>query len=114
MSDNMRMKLKIWRQKGPNSPGAFRDYELDNVWSCICLLEMLDVLNEKLIKEGKKIRLNTITIAVKAFVAPVGLWWMAWRIAPSGVPRPANCICVPSAMAILITLLNSGVQRPFR
>lgn len=54
MSDNMRMKLKIWRQKGPNSPGAFRDYELDNVSSHMSFLEMLDVLNEKLIKEGKE------------------------------------------------------------
>lgn len=53
MANSMTLNLEIWRQKGPNQPGGFSTYQLSNVTPDMSFLEMLDFLNEKLIKEGK-------------------------------------------------------------
>jgi len=45
----MKLALKVWRQKGPADAGRFVDYDLDDVSPDMSFLEMLDVLNEKLI-----------------------------------------------------------------
>jgi succinate dehydrogenase / fumarate reductase iron-sulfur subunit len=50
----MRIKLTVWRQAGPDMPGAFREYELDNVSPEMSFLEMLDTLNEMLIERGEE------------------------------------------------------------
>jgi succinate dehydrogenase / fumarate reductase, iron-sulfur subunit len=50
----MRLKLRIWRQKNAATPGGFVDYELDGVIEDMSFLEMLDVLNEKLTKQGEE------------------------------------------------------------
>jgi succinate dehydrogenase / fumarate reductase iron-sulfur subunit len=47
------LKLKIWRQKGPNDKGHFMDFEAKNVSTDMSFLEMLDVMNEQLIAAGK-------------------------------------------------------------
>lgn len=49
----MTINLKIWRQKNSEDAGGFQEYELSGVSEHMSFLEMLDVLNEKLIKEGK-------------------------------------------------------------
>jgi succinate dehydrogenase / fumarate reductase, iron-sulfur subunit len=49
----MTINLKVWRQKNANDTGAFQDYKLNGVNEHMSFLEMLDVLNEQLIKEGK-------------------------------------------------------------
>ncbi|MDP4203979.1 MAG: succinate dehydrogenase/fumarate reductase iron-sulfur subunit, partial [Bacteroidota bacterium] len=46
--------LKIWRQKGPQAKGAFESYQLSNISIDSSFLEMLDVLNEKLVSEKKE------------------------------------------------------------
>lgn len=51
---NMHIKLKVWRQSSNTSQGAFEDYSLDGVSPDMSFLEMFDVLNEKLIEEGKE------------------------------------------------------------
>ena len=48
------LTLTIWRQKGPNSSGAFESYRMDSISDEASFLEMLDVLNEQLINEGKE------------------------------------------------------------
>ena len=48
----MQVKLKVWRQAGPNSRGRLVDYTADNVHPDMSFLEMLDVVNESLIKRG--------------------------------------------------------------
>ena len=48
----MKLNLNIWRQPGPDASGAMQTYELDDVSPEMSFLEMLDVLNEKLIAEG--------------------------------------------------------------
>jgi succinate dehydrogenase / fumarate reductase iron-sulfur subunit len=50
----MNFKLKIWRQKGPEAPGAFVDYEVGGILPEMSVLEMLDHLNEDLIKKGEE------------------------------------------------------------
>lgn len=52
MSDTFTVHLKIWRQEGPNEPGELVDYTLDKVNEHMSFLEMLDVLNEEIVKEG--------------------------------------------------------------
>ena len=49
----MRIKLKIWRQAGPQAKGAMRSYKMDGVSEHMSFLEMLDVLNEQLLAKGE-------------------------------------------------------------
>lgn len=48
------IKLRVWRQNGPHDKGHFEEYQLDNVPTAASFLEMMDLLNEKLITEGKE------------------------------------------------------------
>lgn len=48
----MRIKLKIWRQKDAASKGGLQDYILDEVNRDMSFLEMLDMLNDLLVKNG--------------------------------------------------------------
>jgi succinate dehydrogenase / fumarate reductase, iron-sulfur subunit len=50
----MKLKLRIWRQKGPRDEGKLVDYDLDDVSTESSFLEMLDLLNEKLIVSGQE------------------------------------------------------------
>ena len=50
----MKLHLRIWRQNGSQSKGHFGEYDLDNVREDMSFLEMLDVLNEKLIDGGQE------------------------------------------------------------
>src|SRR6187455_928975 len=49
----MKLKLKIWRQAGPTQAGRLVDYTADSVSPDMSFLEMLDVVNEGLIKKGE-------------------------------------------------------------
>src|SRR5437868_10797326 len=49
----MRLKLRIWRQSGPAAAGRLVDYAADHVSPDMSFLEMLDVVNERLIKQGE-------------------------------------------------------------
>lgn len=53
-NESMTLNLKIWRQKGPNDKGYFMDYVAKNVSPHMSFLEMLDVVNQDLIKQGKE------------------------------------------------------------
>jgi succinate dehydrogenase / fumarate reductase iron-sulfur subunit len=50
---NMNLTLKVWKQKNSNSSGSFETYQVKDISSEMSFLEMFDVLNEKLIHEGK-------------------------------------------------------------
>jgi succinate dehydrogenase / fumarate reductase iron-sulfur subunit len=50
---NMTLKLKIWRQKSATEKGEMVDYTLDGISPDQSFLEMIDTLNNRLIKEGK-------------------------------------------------------------
>jgi succinate dehydrogenase / fumarate reductase, iron-sulfur subunit len=49
----MHLTLKIWRQKGPADAGQFVTYEANDVSEHMSFLEMLDVLNEDLIRRDE-------------------------------------------------------------
>jgi succinate dehydrogenase / fumarate reductase iron-sulfur subunit len=51
---NMNLTLKVWRQKNNQSKGKFETYPVNNISSEMSFLEMIDVLNEKLIEEGNE------------------------------------------------------------
>jgi len=48
----MTVKLIVWRQKGPKEPGRFETY-VAKVTKHHSFLEMIDVVNEELIHQGK-------------------------------------------------------------
>jgi len=50
----MRLTLRVWRQAGPGAPGAFETYEVDELSEEMSFLELLDVLNERLIADGRE------------------------------------------------------------
>jgi succinate dehydrogenase / fumarate reductase iron-sulfur subunit len=50
----MNFKLKIWRQKNALAPGKLVDYTIDNVNADMSFLEMLDVLNDNLVRKGEE------------------------------------------------------------
>ena len=51
--DRLNLTLKIWRQECPDVKGEFISYKLDGLNTHMSFLEMLDVLNEKLIIDGE-------------------------------------------------------------
>jgi len=46
--------LQIWRQEGPEVPGSFQTYQLDEISAEMSFLEMLDILNERLLTQGEE------------------------------------------------------------
>ncbi len=48
------LTLKVWRQPGPASAGRFETYTVSDISDEASFLEMLDLLNERLIGEGKE------------------------------------------------------------
>jgi len=54
MEKSLNITLKIWRQKDAKAKGAFETYKLDGISIDTSFLEMLDILNEKLITERKE------------------------------------------------------------
>lgn len=49
----MKLTLKVWRQENNRSKGGFETYEVNDISSEMSFLEMFDVLNERLVREGK-------------------------------------------------------------
>jgi succinate dehydrogenase / fumarate reductase, iron-sulfur subunit len=49
----MNFTLKIWRQPGRNTPGALKSYTIGDVTPDMSILEMLDGLNQDLVKGGQ-------------------------------------------------------------
>jgi succinate dehydrogenase / fumarate reductase iron-sulfur subunit len=47
------LKLKVWRQASGKAAGGFETYDANNISTEMSFLEMFDVLNERLILEGK-------------------------------------------------------------
>src|SRR3989338_4084954 len=53
MSNKLTLTLKIWRQKNKTAPGKFETYKAENIDPDMSFLEMLDVVNERLTREGR-------------------------------------------------------------
>ena len=50
----MKIDLHVWRQKNANVKGHFEQYNMEHVSEDMSFLEMIDILNEQLIKDGKE------------------------------------------------------------
>ena len=50
----MDLKLKIWRQQGPDTQGKFVEYPVKNISADASFLEMMDILNEELVAKGEE------------------------------------------------------------
>ena len=50
----LQLKLKIWRQSSSSDDGKFEMYNVDDLNTHMSFLEMLDVLNEKLVSEDRE------------------------------------------------------------
>ena len=48
----MNLTLKVWRQDGPQDTGHLETHQLSGVTGDMSFLEMMDVLNDKIIREG--------------------------------------------------------------
>jgi succinate dehydrogenase / fumarate reductase, iron-sulfur subunit len=46
--------LRVWRQDGPDEVGRFVDYPVEDIDEEASFLEMLDVLNERLVRDGER------------------------------------------------------------
>jgi succinate dehydrogenase / fumarate reductase iron-sulfur subunit len=53
VSNLTNITLKIWRQEGPDAQGRFETHQIPEISEEASLLEMLDILNERLIEEGR-------------------------------------------------------------
>lgn len=54
MDKTINLTLKVWRQKDAKAKGAFETYKVNDISTDSSFLEMLDVLNEQLVGEGKE------------------------------------------------------------
>jgi succinate dehydrogenase / fumarate reductase iron-sulfur subunit len=54
MSRELNVTLKVWRQDGPDAPGHFDVIDAPGINDEMSFLEMLDLVNERLINEGKE------------------------------------------------------------
>ena len=54
MSHLENLTLKVWRQSGPTDSGHFETYNIDEISDEASFLELLDVLNERLISDNKE------------------------------------------------------------
>ena len=54
MTGTITVHLKVWRQPGPQAAGRFEQYTADGISTDMSFLEMLDVVNERLIAKGEE------------------------------------------------------------
>ena len=50
----LRLNLKIWRQEGPNEKAYFMEHKAEDISPDMSFLEMIDVVNQQLIKKGER------------------------------------------------------------
>ena len=54
MTRTINLTLEVWRQDGPNAAGRFETYQAPGISEECSFLEMLDIVNERLIAEGRE------------------------------------------------------------
>ena len=54
MEKTLNLKLHVWRQKNAQDPGSFVEYAAKGISTEMSFLEMLDVVNEDLIRKGEE------------------------------------------------------------
>ena len=86
----MNFTLKIWRQKDAKAKGAFETYKVENISADTSFLEMLDILNNNLIHEGKE------PVAFDHDCREGICGMCSLHMARATAPRPARFTCAVS------------------
>ena len=50
----MDLKLRVWRQAGPDAPGRFEEIAASDISPDMSFLEMFDVVNDRLVADGRE------------------------------------------------------------
>ncbi len=80
--------LKIWRQAGPNVKGHFDTFGVEDVSTDLAFLEVLDLVNERLQKDGQE----PVAFESNCREGICGCCGAAVNGRPHG-PRPATTLC---------------------
>ena len=54
MGKLLNLKLRVWRQDNAEDSGRFEEYDAKGIDTDMSFLEMLDVVNEDLLEDGKE------------------------------------------------------------
>ena len=54
MEKKLSLTLKVWRQSSADQGGRFETYEAKDITADASFLEMLDIINEELARQGKE------------------------------------------------------------
>ena len=107
----MTVTLKVWRQAGPTATGRFETYTTNHAHPDMSFLEMLDVVNEELIKKGK----DPIAFDSDCREGICGSCGLvidgAGRTARTVAPPPARCTCAASRAATRSPSSRSAPRR---
>ena len=99
----MNLTLQVWRQKDAGSPGAFVTYQATDVDAHMSFLEMLDVVNEELVRKGDDPIVEEYTRSSSAYHRTSELW-------DDGLLDPVD---TRNALAIAIACsLNTPIPDP--
>ena len=88
----MRLKLLVWRQAGPEAPGKMVPYTAEDISPDMSFLEMLDVVNEDLIRRGEE-PIAFDSDCREASAARAAWWSTAGRTAPTAARPSVSCTC---------------------
>jgi len=93
MTHNIGLTLKIWKQDGPESRGTLETYEVRDISTDSSFLEMLDILNERLVLNGE----DPVAFdhdCREGICGTCGAVVNGRATAPSTAPPYASCTCV--------------------
>ena len=106
MEKNISFKLRYWRQNGPKDKGHFDEREMKDIPGDTSFLEMLDILNEQLVEEGKEP--FVFDHDCREGICGMCTSTVLHTVRRSAVLLPVSCICVSSTM-VIPSLLSHGV-----
>jgi succinate dehydrogenase / fumarate reductase iron-sulfur subunit len=105
----MSLTLRIWRQDGPTAKGKMVTYKVNDISPDMSFLEMLDVLNERLIMDGD----DPVAFdhdCREGICGMCGVMINGRRTGRSR-PPPASCTCARSRTATRSTSSRGGRVR---
>ena len=86
----MNLKLRIWRQKDAKDPGRLVEYDAPDVDAHMSFLEMLDVVNERLIARGEE-PIAFDSDCREGICGTCSLVITVWLMAGNEAPPHASC-----------------------
>ena len=98
MAKNISFTIKFWRQNGPKDQGHFDQHEMHDIPDDTSFLEMLDILNEELINEGKEP--FVLTAARVSAVCAHSISTVRLTVRPSAEQQPVSSTCAASTMVM--------------